>query len=56
MDYVRPAYIEHSTEIVERLNDAERRVGGNGEIDTSVHAFQCGDRGRVLGHIALSGI
>jgi hypothetical protein len=51
---VRPAEVEDAAEVAEGHQDADRGVGGDGDVDAAVHALEDGDRGRVLGEIAFA--
>jgi hypothetical protein len=52
---VRPAQIEHPAEVAERLDDTERHMGGDREVDAPVHAFERGDRRRMFRQVTLPG-
>lgn len=49
-----PAEVEHAAEVAEGHQDAHWGVGGDGDIDTPVHALEHGDRRRVLGQITFT--
>lgn len=51
---MRPAKVEHATQVAERHEDAGRRIRCHGDVDAAVHALQDGDRGWVFCQIAFT--
>ncbi|MPN13715.1 hypothetical protein SDC9_161039 [bioreactor metagenome] len=51
---VRPAEVEHPAQVAEGHQDTGRRVGGDGNVDPSIHAFEHGNGRRVFGQIELA--
>jgi hypothetical protein len=51
---MRPAQVEASAEVAERLDQSDRRAGGIGQVQAAIHALHRRKRGRMHGSIALA--
>jgi hypothetical protein len=52
---MRPAKVESPAQIAEGLDQADRRAGGIGEVQTAIHALHGRQRGRMHCAVALAG-